>query len=185
MRLKKKNWLDLGLERLAADGPDALTVDGLCAAAGRTKGSFYHHFESREDFVAALLAHWSKSHTEDVIDKVEKDTGGTARRRALDTLSARLDDRIERQMRRWAGSDAAVAAAIAANDGRRIAYLEKLIGEAGELSKDGEAADLAILEYATFLGLMELGKRIDGPRRLRLRALIDRIAEARLAPPGD
>lgn len=180
MRLNKTDWLSLGLKLLGAEGPEALTLERLCAEARRTRGSFYHHFESRDAFVAALLEHWTKSHTEDVILKVEQDLPGTDRRRSLDTLSARLDDNIERQMRRWAASEPAVAAAIAGNDEKRIAYLEKLISETGIAGNAAVAGDLAILEYATFLGLMELGPRIDGARKLRLRTLIDRIADARL-----
>ena len=36
-------------------GLSATRVDEVCAEAGVTKGSFYHHFESKEDMASALL----------------------------------------------------------------------------------------------------------------------------------
>ena len=36
-------------------GLSATRVDEVCEAAGVTKGSFYHHFESKEDMASALL----------------------------------------------------------------------------------------------------------------------------------
>ena len=48
-RLGRDDWLALGLERLAAEGPRALRLENICAAAGRTRGSFYHHFRDHDE----------------------------------------------------------------------------------------------------------------------------------------
>ena len=46
------------MQLLSEEGPPALSLERLTEAAGRTKGSFYHHFQGRDGFLAALVAHW-------------------------------------------------------------------------------------------------------------------------------
>jgi TetR/AcrR family transcriptional repressor of nem operon len=52
--------LDAALSVLREKGYTATTVDDLCRAAGVTKGSFFHHFESKEAAVLATIAHWNE-----------------------------------------------------------------------------------------------------------------------------
>ncbi|MGB0506322.1 MAG: TetR/AcrR family transcriptional regulator, partial [Pikeienuella sp.] len=70
-RFTREDWLDFGLAQLAKEGPDALSIHPLCKAAGRTIGSFYHHFKDHAGFVDALLARWRKLNTEDVITAID------------------------------------------------------------------------------------------------------------------
>jgi len=41
-------------------GYAATTVDDICEAAGVTKGSFFHHFKSKEELTVNAAEHWSK-----------------------------------------------------------------------------------------------------------------------------
>jgi TetR/AcrR family transcriptional regulator, transcriptional repressor for nem operon len=52
--------LNAALNVVRQKGYSATTVDDLCAAAGVTKGAFFHHFKSKEDLGAAAAHHWSK-----------------------------------------------------------------------------------------------------------------------------
>ncbi|CAG0960023.1 HTH-type transcriptional regulator EthR [Phycisphaerales bacterium] len=42
------------------NGYAATTVDDICEAAGLTKGSFFHHFESKEDLALAAADHFAE-----------------------------------------------------------------------------------------------------------------------------
>jgi TetR/AcrR family transcriptional repressor of nem operon len=51
----KQRLLDAGLELLLEHGYHDLGVQALLAATGTPKGSFYHHFESKEDFALQVV----------------------------------------------------------------------------------------------------------------------------------
>jgi TetR/AcrR family transcriptional repressor of nem operon len=55
----KTKLLDAALRVIRTKGYTAATVDDLCAAAGVSKGSFFHHFESKEDLAVAAAAHFA------------------------------------------------------------------------------------------------------------------------------
>lgn len=57
----RKKLLDAALSVIRAKGYAATTVDDLCAAAGVTKGAFFHHFESKEALGVAAAVHWSET----------------------------------------------------------------------------------------------------------------------------
>jgi len=50
--------LDAALRLVRRQGWTATSVDALCAEAGVTKGSFFHHFKSKEALGVAAAAHW-------------------------------------------------------------------------------------------------------------------------------
>ena len=51
--------LDAALQVIRTKGYAATSVDDLCAAAGVNKGSFFHHFKSKEDMALEAVAHWN------------------------------------------------------------------------------------------------------------------------------
>lgn len=56
----RRRVLEAALDVFRAKGYTATTVDDLCAAAGVTKGSFFHHFDSKEAAALAAIAHWNE-----------------------------------------------------------------------------------------------------------------------------
>lgn len=50
--------LDAALTVVRAKGYTATRIEDICAAAGLTKGSFFHHFRSKDDLALAAVAHW-------------------------------------------------------------------------------------------------------------------------------
>ena len=53
--------LEAGLSVIRRQGYSATGVDELCAAAGVTKGAFFHHFPTKEAFAVAAADHWSET----------------------------------------------------------------------------------------------------------------------------
>jgi TetR/AcrR family transcriptional regulator, transcriptional repressor for nem operon len=55
----RNRLLDAALRIIREKGYHASSVDELCAAAGVTKGAFFHHFRTKEDLAVAAAEHWS------------------------------------------------------------------------------------------------------------------------------
>src|ERR1044072_1340823 len=57
----KDKILNAALAVIRSKGYSATSVDDLCAAAGVTKGAFFHHFKSKEDLAAAAAEFWGET----------------------------------------------------------------------------------------------------------------------------
>jgi TetR/AcrR family transcriptional regulator, transcriptional repressor for nem operon len=51
--------LDAALDVFRAKGYTATRVEDICAAAGLTKGSFFHHFKTKDELAIAAADRWS------------------------------------------------------------------------------------------------------------------------------
>jgi TetR/AcrR family transcriptional repressor of nem operon len=56
--VSKIKLLNAALEVIRAKGYAGTTVDDICRKAGVTKGSFFHHFDSKDGLALAAVAHW-------------------------------------------------------------------------------------------------------------------------------
>ncbi|MDB4945035.1 MAG: transcriptional regulator, TetR family [Labilithrix sp.] len=151
-RATPEHWLDAGLRLLRDGGHDALTIDALCRALGRTKGSFYHHFADVAAFSRGLLEHWERRNTDDFI--VAADASGAAKRETLHASVRAVELGVERAIQAWALRDPAARDVQARVDGRRIAYLAGLRRAAGVKPRIAER--MAQVEYAAFLGALQV-----------------------------
>jgi TetR/AcrR family transcriptional repressor of nem operon len=55
----KEKFLDVALQVIRAKGYSATRIEDICGAAGLTKGSFFHHFKSKEDLALAAADHFA------------------------------------------------------------------------------------------------------------------------------
>ncbi len=56
----KTRLLDAALRVIRTKGYEATTVDEICESAGLTKGSFFHHFDGKEDLAVAAAKHFAQ-----------------------------------------------------------------------------------------------------------------------------
>jgi len=166
-RLNRAGWLQLGLEALATDGPEALTVEALCQRARRTRGSFYHHFTSTEDFLEQMVAQWRKTHTDNLIAESSAEANPAAQLDQLNTLATRLDPNIEQGIRRLAAKNVTARHVLEDVDNARIAYLAELYTRSGRFDAE-DALSLAKIEYAAFVGMQVIFPDDSPEQRLAL-----------------
>jgi AcrR family transcriptional regulator len=149
--ISKEDWLSMGLAAVAKNGPDGLTVEAMCERAGKTRGSFYHHFSSAADFRGRLLEWWRETFTEQLIEKSERLTRPGKKLDHLNQLAAHLDPAIEQGIRRLAATHDDAGVICREVDRIRTQYLAQLYRQSGHY-KDEQASMLARIEYAAWVG---------------------------------
>ena len=78
----KRKLLEAALRVIRERGYSATRVEDVCAAAGVTKGSFFHHFDSKEELALEAAAYWDER-TSGLFRGAEYHERTTARERLL------------------------------------------------------------------------------------------------------
>ncbi|MEM6535072.1 MAG: TetR/AcrR family transcriptional regulator [Pseudomonadota bacterium] len=126
-RLTREDWLRFALIELSRSGHTKLSANALAAKLGVSRGSFYWHFQSLDDFHEMLLKMWADLTTEKVIDDLRAVGSPKQRLASLIKQSMLGDSKLERSIRSWAVSNTTVARHVHAVDARRVAYVEQLL----------------------------------------------------------
>lgn len=150
----KTSWLEEGLKILETEGPSMLSIECLARRTGKTKGSFYHHFASREKYIRSLLDYYENISTRDVLQLTG--SGRTPRERLtmLTDLTFRLSGGLELAIRAWALYDPIVKRFQDRLDRRRLEYIQELHMASG-MGAD-RARTRAYRDYSLFIGLKQL-----------------------------
>lgn len=121
------------MDVLAKEGQAKLHVENLASKLGVTKGSFYHHFKSREDFVLAILDYWSAVFTDKV--NAEVDESGLPARERLLLLMKLIErdglDRYDAAFRSWAAQDPTVRKFVKKVDTIRFEFVRSMFSDMG------------------------------------------------------
>lgn len=159
-RTTREDWIHEAFRLLVDSGADALTAQRLAGRLGVTRGSFYHHFGSREGFLRAVLGQWEEDHTSRVIALSR--AGGTPAQR-LERLIRHgwhLPHDLDVAIRAWALRDPLAAEYQRRVDNRRLDYVAELYRA---FADDPETGDLlARIAYFSFLGFQQLEPRLHG-----------------------
>ena len=182
-RLGRADWERAALAAIARGGLAAVAVEPLARDLGVTKGSFYAHFATRDELLAATLARWEAEH----------DAGGLAALAPGEDPAARLRGLVEAAVAFTEGigpsphvallgelHDPRVRAALARVNASRTAYLAELFRALG--LPPARARDRAQVTYAAFLGLLQLRREGGERRTARARGALARELVAVLLP---
>lgn len=104
-RLTKKDWVSAGMEMLVADGVDAVQITRLARALRVTRGSFYWHFESREDLLNTIIQAWRSTNSgimATVLQRSHTLTGGILALFSIWVEDETFSPLLDQAMRDWA-----------------------------------------------------------------------------------
>lgn len=151
--LTKDDWIEAALNVLVSGGGiDHVRVDKLAKELKITRGSFYYHFNNREELLTALLEKWRINATEYVISNLRfKHTHPKAQLKSLAALpfkGKRAFDAAstELALRAWARRDKVARATLDEIESYRISFIQSLFYEVTNDKKQSE--DLAFLFYS-------------------------------------
>jgi AcrR family transcriptional regulator len=173
MKKETKNsqldWLEFSLDVLIKKGPDSLKITPLCDLKGVTKGSFYHHFKNRSEFIDTLMTHWYQKMTLDFITQANTQESPLERLQKLDQVIASHNIEAEMHIRAWALKDQSIAAHLEKIDKQRQDYLANCYIELG--MEKVQAQDIALVAYANFLGMQQIHPKPSMETVLRVSAM--------------
>ena len=153
-RRSKEDWIRAALEALRDEGVEGVRVEPLAVRLGVTKGSFYWHFETREQLLTAALDAWVARGTEAIIEHVEGvQAGPEGKLRELWQRTAHdsaRDLRIELAIRDLAQREPGVRERVRQVDERRMSYMCELFREMGLTQELAVARSLML--YSLLIG---------------------------------
>lgn len=165
----KLDWLTFALEVLIKQGPEELKIAKLCDLKGVTKGSFYHHFSGRADFIENLMQHWYETTTLGFIEQANTQDSAIEKLQKLDKVIASNNIEAELHIRAWALKEASICKHLEQIDNQRRDYLALCYQELG--LDANKAKDVALLAYANFLGMQQVKPKPSVEESLRVAAM--------------
>ena len=165
------------MEILAEDGYGGLKLADLCLRVRVTSGSFYHHFDSWQDFTRQLLENWREERTLRVAELARAEVDPAERVELLLRFGVSLPHSAEAAIRVWSGVDPFVAEIQESVDRERLDICTQAL-EA--LTDDPNvASDLALAAFYLLVGFEQSTVDRDARELERfLRILQDRALTA-------
>jgi AcrR family transcriptional regulator len=178
-QLSRKDWLLAARDQLTKEGIEGLKIDKLAKKMEVTRGSFYWHFESRDELLRALIQHWEDVNNIPLLAAIEAAAANGERAdfgRIIGDLwldETRYSSAFDSAIRSWAKRDKQVARVVHRVDDTRIDAFRKMFEAYGY---DGDRALIrARIVYFHQVGYYALQMRESVEERRRLGPLYDEI----------
>jgi AcrR family transcriptional regulator len=156
--LQPPDWILAAYARLSAEGIEAVRVEVLARELRVSKGSFYWHFQDREDLLGKMLAYWETEEVEWLAAVSSSNHSAAARwARFVEHFSQPSRARLLAGLHAWARRDEAVAARIAALEARRARFISEILQDIG-LTRSAAESWSELAQYAC-LGWLDRATR--------------------------
>ncbi|HEY3889610.1 MAG TPA: TetR/AcrR family transcriptional regulator [Caulobacteraceae bacterium] len=172
-RRDRADWVEAARLALIEGGVGKVKVEPLAGVLGVTTGSFYHHFQRRQDLLDAVLEHWRSENTAPLFSAVRE--AGSSPDAQLDALfdawiaESDYDPAYDSAVRDWARVSPLAEAAVRSVDDLRIGLLKEIFLGFGY---DPERAFIrARITYFHQVGYYAMAITEDRAIRRRLRPL--------------
>ncbi|MEL7282204.1 MAG: TetR/AcrR family transcriptional regulator [Pseudomonadota bacterium] len=157
-RLTAAHWIEEALRTLVTRGIDGVQITALARALKVTRGSFYWHFDTRDDLLAALINEWRARNTNVIVDAIADAPTldeGILELFAVWVDHTRFDPDLDSAVRAWAKHDATLSQIMTAEDDARINAIAAFFERFGYAGK--EAFIRARVIYLTQISFYALG----------------------------
>ncbi len=157
--LTRDHWIAAGFDALDHDGDAGISAERLARRLNVTRGSFYHHFRSRNDFVHALLAAWETDYADRMLAHA---AAGRSLEEVLErylAIAAEKQPGRETAIRAWARHDPLVAEYQQRVDQTRLTFAINACRTRSDASVDADL--VGRLAHLCLIGGQESGDRIE------------------------
>ena len=167
--LDREAWLRHALKTLREQGVQGVRIERLAKDLNVTRGSFYWHFQNRQDLLQAMLDYWAEAYTGTIVDNPDFEDGDpdSILLAAMKTVREQRLDEYELAFRGWADHDPAADRVVREVYARRNEFVSGLFKRLGFRGEDSEVRTRLMLCYMSW----EPNMYADESDRRRLRLL--------------
>ena len=172
VQLTPADWIDAATQVLVDKSIDAVRVDVLAKGLKVTRGSFYWHFQDRDDLLRQLLKSWRDAATEQILNRFERSGAAPeALVRELASLpfrgrSAAASASIELAIRAWARRDEMARQVVDEVDAKRLSYVSQCFVALGFTFQEAGMRAFLLYSYMISESLMH-GQGTEAQRQAR------------------
>lgn len=174
-KLSRDEWIKAATKLLSTGGVDKVRVDHLAKQLRITRGSFYHHFNSRLELLEGILKKWRSKATEDIIRRLQQD-----RNEPLDKIIYLMNlptkgaesieaASIEISIRVWARNDNIAREAVEEVDQYRLSFLKQIFIDLGHTDTQSEDLSSLIYSYIVSMSLIYFDNEFEARRQKAVR----------------
>jgi hypothetical protein len=133
---------------LRESGAASIKLIPLVVVAGKTSGSFYHHYVGVPEFLKDLAATYGTENAHAAIAQAASPDPATRLRKLNKVLQGRSFRPLDVAMRDWAGTNASAAEAVERFDAAIFAFIEEALVELGHDQRAARARAMLLFGIA-------------------------------------